>query len=285
LFDRASRLSFLIVSVFAATVILAGQQADDAWRDLFTQGQRFVVANDPGKAELALEKALHEAERFGHDDWRAGATLESLGQVYRIERKFGDAEGVWRRAQAIFARANGDDSVEVANVNFELGQMMLEIGHSTDAIVLARKTLTVYEKTFGGTNPKTAAVACLIGDSLRTMRNFSDAEAPLRRCADIREAASGIDSVDLADALHSLALTYAGERKYAQAEERFKLVEKIQEKTLGLTSPLLAQTMEDHAALLRSAGREKEAQRLTVLSAAIRRNEKRDGVRYPENKR
>jgi len=98
----------------------------------------------------------------------------------------------------------------------------------------------------------------------------------LKRCADIREADGGIDNAELADALHSLALTYAGDGKYALAEPRFKLAEKIRESKLGLTSPLLAQTMEDHAAMLRTLRRTKEAERLMLLSAAIRRSEKKN---------
>jgi hypothetical protein len=65
-----------------------------------------------------------------------------------------------------------------------------------------------------------------------------------------------------------------GEGKFSAAEPRFRLVEKIREKTLGITNPVLAQTMEDHAAVLRELGRDKEAAQLTTMAAAIRRNQK-----------
>jgi tetratricopeptide (TPR) repeat protein len=262
--------------VVALAAVANAQEAEDPWKDLVTQGQRSAANREYAKAELNFLKAVHEAERFGVDDWRVGTTLESLGQVYTAEKKFSEAENAYRRALEITEKADGDDSEEAANVIFDIANLMLDAGRQKEALTLARKAVSLYENVSGGTGAHTAAALCLLGDSLRSMKNFIDAEEPLRRCVDIREKEGGIDSVELADALHSLALTYAGERRYTLAEVRFKLVEKIRENKLGLTSPLLARTMEDHAAVLRAMGREKEAERLTVLSAAIRRNGKKN---------
>ncbi len=273
---------FRLLPACVALVLLSlasaaeAQGAADTWKDLVTQGQHAAANNEYARAEESFLKALHEAERFAADDWRVGTTLESLGQVYTEEKKFGEAESAYRRALEIVAKASGDDSEDVTGVTFDIANLMFDAGRQTEAITWARKAVSGYESTSGGTSVQTAAALCLLGDSLRSMRNFIDAEEPLRRCADIREKDGGIDNVRLADALHSLALTYTGERKYALADTRFRLVEKIRENKLGLTSPLLAQTMEDHAALLRAMGLEKEAQRLMLLSAAIRRNEKKN---------
>ena len=84
-----------------------------------------------------------------------------------------------------------------------------------------------------------------------------------------------MQNADFADALYSLAQLYVAEGKYALADSRFKLCEKIRESTVGLTSPQLAQTLEEHAALLKSMGRTKEADKLSALAAAIRRNQSR----------
>jgi tetratricopeptide (TPR) repeat protein len=264
-----------MLSVLILAPAAKAQEAEDPWRNLVTQGQHAAADNEYAMAELSFLKAVREAERFGADDWRVGTTLESLGRVYTAEKKFSEAESACRRALEISEKTSGADSEDVANVTFDIANLMFEAGRQTEALTWARKALSDYENATGGTSVQTAAALCLLGDSLRSMKNFIDAEDPLRRCADIREKDGGIDSIELADALHSLALTYAGERKYALAETRFKLVEKIRENKLGLTSPLLARTMEDHAALLRVMGREKEAERLMVLSAAIRRNEKK----------
>jgi tetratricopeptide (TPR) repeat protein len=251
------------------------QEAGDTWKDLVTEGQHEASNSEYSKAEQSFLKAVHEAERFAMDDWRVGTTLESLGQVYTAEKKFSEAESAYRRALEIAGKAD-DGAQEVADLTFDMANLMFSAGRQTEALTWGRRAVSSYENNAGGTSLQTAAALCLVGDSLRSMKNFIDAEEPLRRCADIREKDGGIDSVELADALHSLALTYTGERKYAMAETRFRLVEKIRENKLGLASPLLAQTMEDHAALLRVMGLDKDAERLMVMAAAIRGNGKKN---------
>lgn len=268
---RSFSCGFALLCLTVASA--ANAQEANLWNDLVTQGQRAMTAKDYAHAEQLLLKALHEAERFAADDWRVGVTEESLGQVYIAEKKFGEADSALTRALSIVG--GGDDPVQVASVNFDIAKLQFEEGRPADAVSFARKALSTYETALGGSNEQTAAALCLLGDSLRAGKNFSEAEAPLRRCADIRQDDGGIDTTDFADALHSLALTYVGEGKYALAEPRFTLAEKIRESKLGLTSPLLAQTMQDHAALLKVMGREKDAERLMVLVSAIRRNENR----------
>jgi hypothetical protein len=65
------------------------------------------------------------------------------------------------------------------------------------------------------------------------------------------------------------------EGKYALADSQFKLAEKIRERTLGIMSPALADTLEAHAAMLKEMGRDLEAVKDVTLAAAIRRAEKR----------
>jgi tetratricopeptide (TPR) repeat protein len=201
-----------------------------------------------------------------------GTTLNSLGLVYRAERKFGEAEAAYRRALTILEATYGDGT-DTANVNFNIAKVMSEEGHQADALPYIRRALATYERLFGQNSPKTASALCLEGDAFRAMKHYPDAEGPLHRCADIREASGGLYNADLADALYSLAMVYVSEGKFSAAEPRFKLVEKIRERTAGITSPLLAQAMEDHAAVLRSLGRDLEAGKLITISAAIRRSE------------
>ena len=236
------------LSVFALASY--AQEAEESWRDLVTRGQHAAGDKEYARAEQLFLKAVHEAEYFGADDSRVGVTLESLGQVYGAEKKVGEAESVYHRALGILGKTAGDDSIEVASLNVDIGRLLYDNGRQGDALEYARKSLPVYERALGGTSVQTAGVLCLIGDSLRSIKNFGEAEAPLRRCADIRETDGGVDNIDLAAALHSLALTYAAEAKYELAEPRYKLAEKIRENKLGLTSPLLAQ---DHGRPRRNA--------------------------------
>ncbi len=264
----------MILTLFAGAVC-ANAQEEGPWRELLTEAQRAAGSHQLAEAEQAYMKALHEAERFGPEDWRVGTTLQGLGDVYRTEKKFSEAVSTLQRALTIAGKNNEDDTAEVAGVRYDLGGALLDAGRPADAVMQARRALNSYQSVYGGTSAETAGAFCLLGDSLRLMRNFIDAEDPLRRCADIREQTGGIDSLELADALYSLAQVCVGEKKYRDAAPRFTMAEKIREKKLGITSPLLAQTMEDHAALLRILGRDKEAERLEKISQAIRHGEKK----------
>jgi tetratricopeptide (TPR) repeat protein len=270
---------FLLAGAALTALILAvparAQDSEEAWKNLFMQGLYAAGAKDYPKAEQTFQKALQEAERFGAQDPRVGTTLNSMGLVYRAEKKFTESDSSYRHALAILEKSYPAESIDIANVNFNIASVMFDQGHQTEAGPYIRRTLPAYEKLLGSTSVKTGAALCMLGDSLRLSRNFREAEAPLHRCADIRETNGGIRNAEFADALHSLALNYVGEGKYILAEPRFRLAEKIRESLLGITSPLLAQTMEDHAALLKSLGREQEAGKLLAIASAIRRNQKK----------
>jgi tetratricopeptide (TPR) repeat protein len=249
------------------------QESDEAWKKLVLRALDAASSNDYATAEQTFQQALREAERFGPDDARVGSTFNNLGLVYRAEKKYADAESAYRRALPILEKVYGD-GIDAANVSFNIANVMFDQGHQSAALPYIQKGLPAYETLLGPDNLKTAAMLCMMGDIYRLEKNYQGAEGPLRRCADIRESQGGIQNPELAEAIHSLALTYVGEGKYVLADSRFTLAEKIRENTLGITSPLLAQTLEDHIALLKQMGRDKEAEKLNAIASAIRRNQK-----------
>jgi tetratricopeptide (TPR) repeat protein len=263
----------MLATLTCSPAAKAQEDTESLWRNQIVQGLHAAGAKDYPKAEQALLKALEAARHFGAEDSRVGTTLNTLGLVYRAEKKYSEAEGAYRHALAIMEALYGD-TIDTGNVNFNIASVMFDEGHYAEALPNIRKTLGLYERLLGATSLKTAAVLCMEGDAYRLTKRYTESEPPLRRCADIRETDGGIlENNELADALYSLALTYIAEGKYPAAEPRLKLAEKIREKTLGITSPLLAQTMEDHVLVLKQLGRDSEADRLTAIAAAIRRSQ------------
>jgi tetratricopeptide (TPR) repeat protein len=269
------RSFFAVVAFFVFLTTCPAEKVQDErqWKHFVEEAMLAAGLQDYPRSEQAFVKALHEAETFGQTDVRVGSTLNSLGLVYRAEKKYSEAEAAYRRALVIMEASYGE-SIDVGNVNFNIASVLFDQGHQADALPNLRKSLTIYEKLLGGASLKTAAALCMEGDAYRLMKRYAESEMPLRRCADIREMDSGLQTNEVADALYSLALTYVGEGSFTAAEARFRLAETIREKTLGITNPLLAQTMEDHAAALRELGRDREAGKLIEMAAAIRRNQK-----------
>jgi len=270
-----ARSFFACAAVLALLTTCPGARAQNekAWKNFVETGLRAAAVRDYPTAEQSLLKALREAESFGPDDVRIGSTLNTLGLVYRAEKKYSEAESVYRRALVIMEGAYGQ-SVDVGNINFNIAGVMFDQGHQGDALPNLRKALAIYEKLLGGASLKTAAALCMEGDAYRLTKHYPEAETALRRCADIREMDAGLQSNEVADAMHSLGQTFMAEGKFSAAEPRLAIAEKIREKTLGITSPLLAQTLEDHAAVLKELGRDREAGKLAEMAAAIRRNQK-----------
>jgi tetratricopeptide (TPR) repeat protein len=262
----------LVASVFAGPPA-SGQEADDAWKNLVMQALYAAGANDYPKSEQMFQQALHEAERFGPADPRIGTTLNSLGLVYKGEKHYADAESAFRRSLGILEKAYGYDSIDVANVNFNIATVMAEQGKQAASMPQLEKSLATYQRQLGARSLKSAAVLCMIGDAYRLSKSWTEAEGPLKQCADIREANGGVVNGELADALFSLARVYEKEGKYGLADPRFRLAGKIRERTQGIMSPGFADVLEAHASMLKAMGRDVEANKNAALAAAIRRSE------------
>ncbi|HEX4133175.1 MAG TPA: tetratricopeptide repeat protein [Bryobacteraceae bacterium] len=255
----------------AAGHAAAAQDPEGPWRTQVLDALNAAGAKDYPKAEQAFLRAVQESAHFGSDDPRLGTTLNSLGLVYRAEKKYSEAEGAYRRALSIMEDAYGS-SIDTANLNFNIANVMFDQGHQAEALPNLQRTAAIYERLLGDDSMKTADVRCMEGDAYRLTKRYPESETALRKCADAREVNGGlITNGPLADALHSLALTLIQEGKFSAAEPRLKIAEQIRERTLGITSPILAQTMEDHISVLRELGRYKDAERLTTMAAAIRR--------------
>jgi tetratricopeptide (TPR) repeat protein len=266
------RLLGVALLALVAPAQVTDSSVDDAWKNLIFQGSNLAVyAHDNAKAEEVFLKALHEAQRFGPANVRIAATDNRLGMVYHNEKKYADAESAFRKALDIFEEIYGSDSIDVANVNYNFGWLLMDEGKASQAMTFLEKCLVAYQRELGPKGLKTGDTLCLIGDSFRLQRAWHEAESPLKQCAAIREANGGVLGAEFGEAENSLALVYDKEGKYGLADGAFKMAEKNRELNLGITSPLLADTLEAHAAMLRSMGREGDAYRAEKLSSAIRK--------------
>jgi len=271
---RAFVTGLAITGCWLISAALA-QESDDAWKNMVMRALYASEAHDYKKAEQVFQKALREAEKFGAADPRVGTTLNSLGLVYKTEDRFPDAESSFRGALTILEKAYGFDSIDVANVNYNIASVLTAQGKQAGAFPFLEKSLSTYRRQLGPQSLKTATVLCMIGDAHRSLKAWPEAEIALKQCADVRESQGGVVNAEFADAQFSLAQVYEREGKYTQADQRFRLAEKIREKTAGIMSPAFADVLEAHAAMLRDTGKDAEAVKDATLAAAIRRNQEK----------
>ena len=65
------------------------------------------------EAEKQWSAALKEAEGFGPQDPRLATTLNNLGEVYRAQGRYAEAEPLYKRALAIREKALGPEHPDV----------------------------------------------------------------------------------------------------------------------------------------------------------------------------
>ena len=158
-----------------------------------------TTSKDYAKAEQSLISALHEAERFGADDLRVGSTQNTLGLVYAQESKFKEAETAYQKALAGLGEGVWRGEHRRRQREFQHRNRHVRRRTPGEAL-LAKKAQQVYEGQLGGTSLKTATVLCMEGDAWRALKDYSQAEGVLRRCADIRGSADGgVQNVDFGD--------------------------------------------------------------------------------------
>lgn len=278
--NRTSWSRLAAVTLACATLLPAAgppdaEQIDAAWQTLVLAATRAASAKDYKSAEDLLGRAIKITARFPSGDPRTGTTQNTLGLIYRDEKKYADAEKAFHNALTLLEKSYGQESLDVANVDFNIASVMIAGGKYDASLAFIQSSRSIFEKVLGAQSLKVAASYCLLGEAYRNMNRFDEAEKPLKQCADMREASDGVESPELADALYNLALVYEHQGKYKDAEPRLKLAAKIRELTLGVTSPEFAEALEAHSALLKTMGRTAEARKEDDLVGAVRRNEKK----------
>jgi tetratricopeptide (TPR) repeat protein len=258
-----------LILVFLVTLTASATISDD-WTNLCAKGQQAVLDKDYARAESIYGQALHTAEMFGKNDVRVASTERSLGVSLRGEKKLSAAEEAVQRAVSIYSVSPGTDSLEFAEAQFDLAGILMDEGKYPAALQSLNLLLAIFDKDLDPKDDKNALALCMEGDTYRMLKRYGSAETPLKRCAEIQSDNGEIDTPGFGEVANSLALVYQYLGKTTAADRYFTLAEKVREKSLGLLSPELAETLEAHAALLRQLGRAAEAKPKERMAAAIR---------------
>src|SRR5690348_16518109 len=107
----------VVVYLAVQSVALAASQAGLAhWREAIARGDENRRLGKYVEARQSYQEALAEAEKFDSNDERLAATLNNLAALLFDYGNATDAEPLYRRALAIFERAESADRNNLANV-------------------------------------------------------------------------------------------------------------------------------------------------------------------------
>ena len=168
------------------------------------------------------------------------------------------------------ADAAGRDDIELAGALYDLAIVRRQQGALEEAAALYLRALSIRERLQGPTHPDVATVLNNLA-ALEVARDHNDAARPLlERALTIRQQALGDRDPRTVQSLNNLALLYAAQGDTAAAEPLYlRALTAIENGGAGQQADL-DRVRDNYAALLRDAGRNRDAERVESGGAARR---------------
>ena len=256
-----------ILVVLSAVEPAAAQQMGDL-QATFKRFEEFYNARNYPAALIEAQKVEAGVKaRFGVNHPNYAVALHNLANAYNAQRKYAEAEGLYKRALAIREKALGEDHPNVARTLNDLGFVYTEQGKYGEAEELHKRALAISEKALGRDHPDVAGALNNLAVLYLNQGRYIDAEPLYQRSLAILEKALGRDHPDVAGSLNNFATLYENQSRYADAEPLYQRSLAIREKTLGRDHPDFAQSLNDLARLYQEQGRFADA--LPLVQGAI----------------
>jgi tetratricopeptide (TPR) repeat protein len=161
--------------------------------------------------------------------------LQSLGDFYRVEGKYDQAEAVLSRALAIRQQELAANSEPNAELD--------------------------------------VAVCCdYLGQNYSAWNRPEQAERFYRRSLGLVEQIAGDDSPDLSPRLIGLASALRAQKKYEEAKEQYERDLEITEKGIGPNTPEVAEVLDQYAGLLTDMNKTDDAKAMRDWAGSLRRD-------------
>lgn len=168
--------SFLSIIWLAAWLTSACTETDD-WKTYTDAGQQKVQEQQYVDAEPLLLAALAEAERLGLQDPRLATSLHNLGELYRLQTKYTQAEPFYWRALPIWAGTVGANHPEMATSLTGLALLYQAQDQYERGEPLLKRALAIRENAYGRDHLEVAHSLEQYAALLRHTNRHEEAEA------------------------------------------------------------------------------------------------------------
>lgn len=105
------------------------------------------------EAETLLTAALKEAESFETEDPRLVVTLNNLARLYDDQKKYAEAESLYRRILAIDEKTLGPDNPNMATTLYRLATLKQAQGKYAEAEPFYQRALAIRERVLEPGHP------------------------------------------------------------------------------------------------------------------------------------
>ena len=160
--------------------------ADALWQSYIAAGGRAYQQGNYTEAERQWGSALKEAKRFGRQDPRLATSLNNLGELYRLQGRYAEAEQHYKWALAVLEKALRPAHPQVATSLNNLAALYHAQGRYAGAEQLYKRSLAIKEKALGPDHPSVAATLENYVALLREVGRTDDADKMEARAKAIR---------------------------------------------------------------------------------------------------
>jgi len=211
----------------------------------------FQAYMDSG-AESVLEILQALDERRAEPALKEAGRLTEVGDALFQQRRYQEAEELYRRALAIREQVLGPDHPGVATSLVRLSALYQTTGRYAEAEPRHQRALAILEKVRGPDHPAVAFNLHYLSGFCAITGRYAKAEPLLRHALAIYEKTWGPDHPSVAAGLNDLANLYTSTGRYAEAEPLLRRALAIQEKALGPDHPAVAAGLNSLAVLYRA---------------------------------
>ena len=227
----------------------AARQVSDFLVGLFKVSDPGQARGNSVTAREILDRGAAKIERDLKDQPLVQARLMStMGRVYDSLGLYDQALPLQEKALAARRKLLGEAQLDVATSLIDVGSVLWHRGEYERARPLFEQGLALRERLLGPEAPLVADSLHNLGNLLWSRGEYDEARRRLTRALAIREK-NAPDSPDIASTLNSLGAIAYKSGDFAEARRMWERTLAIREKTLGPDHPLVAQTLNNLAAV------------------------------------
>ena len=224
---------------------------------------------DRAGTEQALRSAIRAAETLADGHLKLVAALIKLGELKHAEGLSDDAEAQFRRALEIGERILGQDDLALVPPLTSLGALRIARGAPEEAEPLLTRALAISERTLGRDHPDLVVLLNDLSRHYLKQSAYAFAEPLLLQLYSIKRS-KGEDHPEVATVLASLAAVRQALGRHDAAEQLWRRVLEIRERTLAPNHFAIATAIEHLAETCAARGKLAEALGLYQRALAMR---------------
>jgi tetratricopeptide (TPR) repeat protein len=172
--------------------------ARDAARTLSNLGTAYLELHQISKAEAVLVKAARALDLLDPAGLPIVRVWLNLATAYKLERRWDEAEDLFRKSLAVRERLLGPTDRDIAMALNNLGVLLLERNRSAEAQPLLERAVAIWEGSLGPSHPQVAAGLHNLATVFMALDRVGSAQACFEQAIHVAETTLPADHPNLA---------------------------------------------------------------------------------------